>query len=184
MKAIVLASIAVAFVVQLACGGGSDKPGGSVGGEGGGAAGSSGSGGAGGVGGSATTMSDASSRDSPDTMPAAADSAPAGDSGGTSDGGAPADSWESFAQGFFASYCVSCHNDDKKGDATRDYHLMANVLREKVEIACGVSKSAADWSKRGCSGFPPSRQFPVGTGPKPTDADRDRLLRWIDSGTP
>jgi hypothetical protein len=24
----------------------------------------------------------------------------------------------------------------------------------------------------------------VGGGPKPSDADRDRLLRWIDAGTP
>ena len=45
------------------------------------------------------------------------------------------------------------------------------------------AKSNEDWTKRGCKGFPPARQFPVGTK-KPTDAERDRLLRWIDAGTP
>ena len=108
------------------------------------------------------------------------------DTGGAADMGASAgsDTWEGYARGFFTSYCVSCHNDDARGVAARDYHLLANVMREKVEIACGLAKSAADWMQRGCSGFPPARQFPVGNGAKPADADRHCLLRWIDSGTP
>jgi hypothetical protein len=85
---------------------------------------------------------------------------------------------------FFKSFCVSCHNDDKSGTAARDYHVLANVVKEKSEIACGVAKSMADWTARGCKGFPPARQFPVGNGAKPTDAERDRLLKWIDAGTP
>jgi hypothetical protein len=104
--------------------------------------------------------------------------------GGAGAGGAGGETWDGFAKTFFTTYCDSCHNDDKKGDATRDYHLLAAVVKEKAEIACGSSKSQADWSKRGCSGFPPARQFPVGGGPKPTDAERDRLVQWIDSGTP
>jgi hypothetical protein len=100
---------------------------------------------------------------------------------GSSGGG---DTWEGYAKNFFVSFCVSCHNDDNKGVATRDYHLLANVTKEKAEIACGLTKSQADWSKRGCTGFPPARQFPVGTAAKPTDAERDRLILWIDSGTP
>ena len=102
-------------------------------------------------------------------------------SASSTDGGG--DTWDSYAKGFFATYCVSCHNDDNTGVATRDYHLLANVTKEKVGIACGVS-TPATYARRGCAGFPPARQFPVGNGPKPTDADRDRLVRWIDSGTP
>lgn len=73
---------------------------------------------------------------------------------------------------------------EDKGSATRDYHMKAVVVAEKSKVACGTVKSMSDWAKRGCSGFPPARQFPVGTGPKPTDADRDRIIKWIDSGTP
>src|SRR6185295_5718730 len=32
---------------------------------------------------------------------------------------AASDTWSSYAQGFFTSYCVSCHNDDNAGDAAR-----------------------------------------------------------------
>jgi hypothetical protein len=78
---------------------------------------------------------------------------------------------------------VSCHNDDNSGVATRNYHMLATVIAEKAEIACGVS-TPTTWTRRGCTGFPPARQFPIGTGAKPTDADRDRLVRWIDSGAP
>jgi hypothetical protein len=95
------------------------------------------------------------------------------------------DTWESFAKGFFEAYCVSCHNDDNRGDATRDQHKLEVVIAEKDAIACGVSKSQADWTARGCtSDMPSSRQFPAGSGPAPSDEERDRLLAWIDAGTP
>lgn len=97
---------------------------------------------------------------------------------------ASGDTWDSYAQGFFAEYCVSCHNDDQMGDAARDFHLRAAVDAESSEIACGLSKSTQDWSARGCTGFPPARQFPIGNGAKPSDADRDRLIAWIDAGRP
>jgi hypothetical protein len=148
-------------------GGGAAGAGGAQGGTGGsqragggGMGGSAGAGGSGGTGG----------RDA---------SPPPGDTGGTS-----ADTWESFAKAFMATYCASCHNDDNRGVATRDYRMLANVVREKTAIACGTAKSMTDWSARGCTGSPPARQFPVGTGAKPTDAERDRLLKWIDAGTP
>jgi hypothetical protein len=136
-----------------------------VGGGGGAAAGSRGGGGAGG---------------------ASGDAGAGGHGGGVGGAGGVAgtDTWDSYAKGFFQTFCVSCHNDDHTGVATRDYHVMANVVNEKAKIACGVSKSQADWSKRGCTGFPPAHQFPVGGGPKPTDAERDRVILWIDSGTP
>jgi hypothetical protein len=108
----------------------------------------------------------------------------AGQGGGAAGGVSGTDTWANYAQGFFQTYCVSCHNDDHSGTATRDYHALANVTSEKSKIACGVSKSQADWTNRGCTVSPSARQFPAGTGPKPTDAERDRLILWIDSGTP
>jgi uncharacterized membrane protein len=86
---------------------------------------------------------------------------------------------------FMQKYCASCHNDDNAGDASRNYHMLAAVMREKVAIACGTAKSAADRTARGCAASAPrARQFPAGNGAKPTDEERDRLLRWIDAGTP
>jgi hypothetical protein len=212
MKAISLAASSVVLALLLQPGCGSNSPAGGTGASGGAAAiggdgGTSGSGGAGGAGATSgaggtagttagtggSTTPDAASTDLSDAAPGPADATGggsggggnAGGTGGVADGGPAAmDTWETFAQGFFGSYCVSCHNDDKKGVATRDYHVMANVVKEKAEIACGVAKSPADATQHGCSGFPPARQFPVGNGPKPSDAERDRLVRWIDSGTP
>ena len=87
--------------------------------------------------------------------------------------------------GFMAKYCASCHNDDNAGVATRNYRMLTAVMQEKVAIACGTAKSTADRTARGCGATSPrARQFPVGNGAKPTDEERDRLLRWIDAGTP
>lgn len=97
---------------------------------------------------------------------------------------ASADTWDSFARGFFGTYCGSCHNDDNQGDVRRNYRVLTNVAREKNPIACGLTKSQADWAARGCSKSPRARQFPVGNGPRHTDADRDRVLRWIDGNAP
>jgi hypothetical protein len=97
------------------------------------------------------------------------------------DGG---DTWASWAQGFFATYCVECHAaSDPKG---RDYTMQANVEREKGEIRCGVA-SVQDpaWA---CAAFPPPKQFPISnamkTNPKPSDAERARLVAWIAAGAP
>ncbi|HKQ68994.1 MAG TPA: hypothetical protein VJT73_06635 [Polyangiaceae bacterium] len=94
------------------------------------------------------------------------------------------DTWENYGKTFAMTYCVSCHNDDMTGTATRDFHMLSAVIKEKSKIACGLSKSQTDWTMRGCSGFPPARQFPVGNGAKPSDAERDRFIKWIDTGTP
>jgi cytochrome c553 len=155
--------------------GGSETGGnGGGGGTGGGSAGSGGSAAAGSGGGGGAVA---------DAAPLAPDAEAGGaDASASPDTASSADTWETFAKGFFASFCISCHDDDKKGVAARDYHQLANVMKEKAEIACGVASSQAAWTQRGCKGFPPARQFPVGTGPKPTDAERDRLLRWIDAG--
>tara|TARA_R110002096_G_scaffold436100_2_gene667794 strand:+ start:46081 stop:46542 length:462 start_codon:yes stop_codon:yes gene_type:complete len=83
------------------------------------------------------------------------------------------DTWTSFASGFFEAYCSECHGP---GDALRDYSLLPMVESEAAKIRCGVS---AD-SLAGCS--IPARQFPIGSGPKPTDEERLRLVQWIEDG--
>jgi hypothetical protein len=92
------------------------------------------------------------------------------------------DTWANYAEEFFVTYCVSCHNDDNIGDASRDYHVFATVMAEQDVIACGMTKSEEDHTARGCEESPPARQFPPGNGPKPTDEERDRLIEWIDAG--
>lgn len=53
---------------------------------------------------------------------------------------------DSFAAGFFASYCVGCHDT-----TDRDYRAVAHVMRDSATIRCGVSPDAlAD-----CGSFPP-----------------------------
>jgi hypothetical protein len=97
---------------------------------------------------------------------------------------ATGDTWESFAEGFFVRYFRLLPQRDNAGVAARDFHVRPCVEAESAEIACGVSKSTQDWRALGCSGLPPARQFPVGNGPEPSDAERDRLVAWINVGRP
>jgi len=115
------------------------------------------------------------------------DSAADPDLGTTTDGGialedaaaptdAPApDTWSSFAMGFMATYCVECHDG-----APRDYRTIDEVRRDRSNIACGVSPTPRD----GCGSFPAPGQFPVGSGPFPSEEERIRLVAWIDAGLP
>jgi hypothetical protein len=102
-------------------------------------------------------------------------SAGSGTGGSAGTGGAAADTWESYAMGFFTSYCTECHG---AGDAQRDYSTRDDVVRDKDTIRCGVGTVKYP----GCAAFPPPSQFPIGTGPKPSDAERDRLVAWIEAG--
>jgi hypothetical protein len=190
-------AVLVVLALPLGCGSSEQSPGG-TGGAAGGTSGATGGGrrrhrrrwrGSTGGAGGATGGSGGATGGSGGSTGGSGGAADAGSTGGAGGAGSPdagtsADTWASFASGFFTSFCVACHDDDKKGVPARDYHMLANVMREKKEIACGLASSQAAWTQRGCSGFPPARQFPVGNGPKPTDAERDRLLRWIDAGTP
>ncbi len=68
----------------------------------------------------------------------------------------------------------------------RDYRTLADVVKDKDTIRCGIAtEQPAAW---GCGSFPPPRQFPIsddaGTNPKPTDAERSRIVDWIDAGCP
>jgi hypothetical protein len=95
------------------------------------------------------------------------------------------DTWKSFARPFMAKYCVACHNDDMAGDSWRNYRMLSAVSTEGPFIACGLAKSETVRNFRGCPASAPlARQLPVGDGPRPTDDERDRFLRWIDSNMP
>lgn len=91
------------------------------------------------------------------------------------DAGAPGDTWASFAGSFMEAYCVRCHSTSPK-----DFDSLVDVRANAATIRCGVSDVALD----GCGTWPPPRQFPVGSGPFPSDDERARLVAWLDSGAP
>jgi hypothetical protein len=103
-----------------------------------------------------------------------------GNESGASDGTVAPDTWASYAAGFFVTYCVSCHNAH---DATgRDYDIQANVAKDKTAMRCGVAAAQdATWN---CAASPVAKQFPIGNGPKPSDAERTRIVAWITAGEP
>lgn len=103
-------------------------------------------------------------------------------SGGTAgSGGGGADTWTSYAKGFFETYCWECHGP---GDTKRDYSLYSVVVQEKDPIACGVATTKL----ASCGSFPPPKQFPIdnagASNPKPSDAERERLIAWLEAGAP
>jgi len=102
--------------------------------------------------------------------------------GGAVDGGA--DTWCNYAQCFFSTYCVSCHNPNAAGaSSAQDFRQYSQVQLYAPIIRCGVSTHQdTAWDCASLSFPTTARQFPVGTGPKPTDANRDRLVAWIDAG--
>lgn len=102
-------------------------------------------------------------------------------SGATSSGsGGGGDSWTSYAKDFFATYCVECH--DAKDTTGRDFTQYAVVAANAPTIRCGV----APVKESGCGASPQPKQFPIsdgsGTNPKPSDAERARIVAWIDAG--
>jgi hypothetical protein len=108
----------------------------------------------------------------------AADSGAAGDAGLSGEAGA--DTWVSYAAGFFKTYCTECH--DAQDPTGRDFDVQATVEANKLDIRCGVAVSQdPSWA---CKPSIPAKQFPIGTGPKPSDAERTRLVAWISAGAP
>jgi hypothetical protein len=100
------------------------------------------------------------------------------------DDGPDADTWNNWAGGFFIKYCDECHSvNDPSG---LDFGVQATVVANKSTIRCGAcAMQDPSW---GCPASPPAKQFPIsdtaGTNPKPTDAERDRLVAWIGAGCP
>ncbi len=86
-----------------------------------------------------------------------------------------ADTWDNFASEFMATYCVECH-----ATAPKDFADPDQVAAFAETIRCGTASATLP----DCSGWPPATQFPVGSGPVPTDEERDRLTAWIDAGMP
>jgi hypothetical protein len=104
------------------------------------------------------------------------DGGPVSDAGSPSDAAA-GDTWESYAQGFFETYCVECHN--RGGATNRDYEMLSIVRDQASRIRCGVSPDELE----GCGpGFPSPSQFPIGAGPFPSDDERRRIVAWLDNG--
>jgi hypothetical protein len=127
------------------------------------------------------------------TLVTAACSSAAGPQG-TSDAGAPLDSstseagagdtWTNWAEGFFSTYCVECHSaSDTTG---RNFTSKSVVAANAANIRCGVCNAQAPaWA---CPASPQARQFPIAdatnTNPKPTTAERDRVVAWLSAGCP
>jgi hypothetical protein len=125
---------------------------------------------------------DAGALDAGGTDTGAVDGGP--DAGGTDAGLDAGDTWNSYAMGFFQSYCVSCHSpgggDPNTGD--KNFTQYSSVVQYSSHIRCGVARTGtlqASWS---C--VESAEQFPIGSGPKPSGAERDRLVAWINAGTP
>jgi hypothetical protein len=98
----------------------------------------------------------------------------------TGDVGSASDTWTNYAVFFFQKYCVSCHNaQDPTG---RDYTMKAVVAKDMAVMRCGVAAvQDPSWN---CAPSPTARQFPIGSGPKPSDSERARIVAWIDAGEP
>lgn len=94
---------------------------------------------------------------------------------GSDAGPVAADTWTTFADDFMQRYCVRCHSTSPK-----DFNLLDEVRANSATIRCGVT----DVALSDCGSGPPPRQFPVGSGPFPTDDERARLVRWLDAGAP
>ncbi|MEO6954390.1 MAG: hypothetical protein ABI321_21510 [Polyangia bacterium] len=89
--------------------------------------------------------------------------------------------WTTFAQPFSQHYCVSCHSPGGQA-SQQDFNQYAVVKANAAHIRCGTAP--VGMLPSGCSGNPSAGQFPIGTGPMPTDAERQTLVGWIDDGAP
>jgi hypothetical protein len=103
----------------------------------------------------------------------------------TGDDAAGGDTWASWGQGFFTRYCVECHGvSDPKG---LDFGVQATVVANQDDIRCGVAVTQDPSWSCGPTGIA-AKQFPIsdsaGTNPKPSDAERARVVAWIDAGCP
>lgn len=85
------------------------------------------------------------------------------------------DTWETYARGFFESYCTRCHSVENVG---RDARNRAPEGMNWDDEASVREHLALIRNAVGVANFmPPS-------DPKPPCDERRRLVRWIDSGAP
>jgi hypothetical protein len=136
----------------------------------------------GGDGGTAGATTEGSGGSTGTTSPGTGGATGAGGGTGGGTGGAAADTWASYAQGFFATYCVECHSATV--NPSLNFTEYAVVKANSATIRCG----AAATMQTGCGVSPMPKQFPIPdatmSNPIPTDAERDRLIAWIEAGLP
>ena len=100
---------------------------------------------------------------------------------------AAADTWANWANAsFFQVYCDACHMAGSSLEPSMPSNLyftsQSNVVSNASVIRCGVCVTQdPSW---GCPASPTAKQFPIGSGPLPSDADRNRVVAWITAGTP
>ena len=92
--------------------------------------------------------------------------------------GEPPPTWDNFAQNFFASYCTVCHSP--LGQASADFNVLDIVRLRLNAIRCGTAPVQLD----NCQGEHAPGWFPIGNGPKPTEAERWRTVDWCEANGP
>ncbi len=88
--------------------------------------------------------------------------------------------YESFGEGFMASYCTDCHATTKTGAARNgatkdhDFDILAGIRGQAMHIdqAAGIGPAAEN------------RFMPPAGEPQPTDAERRQLAEWLSCGAP
>ena len=114
---------------------------------------------------------------------------PGGDGTGPGGDGAPdaaaetmaGDTWTNWANDFFGTYCNRCHSMGGTGyrSGVLDFTMYDKVVAASVKTRCGTAATM----QSGCGTSPHPKQFPI-AAPYPSDADRARLVAWIDAGLP
>lgn len=90
----------------------------------------------------------------------------------------PAPTWNGFAQQFFVDYCTVCHS--QTGQATADFNELDVVRLRLNAIRCGTAPELLP----NCEGEHPPGWFPIGNGPKPSEAERWLMVDWCEAGGP
>lgn len=93
----------------------------------------------------------------------------------------PERTWRTFAEPFCRQYCIRCHSP-AGGKAPLDYTRYAEVIGTAELIRCGMAPPSHPSAH--CSSQPHAGEFPLGTGPFPTDAERLAFIAWIEAGAP
>lgn len=88
-----------------------------------------------------------------------------------------APTWTNFAEAFVFDHCVECHQTD---DVFGDFRELEVVRAWGERIRCGVAPGPIP----DCPNGPFPRRFPNGNGPGPSDADRLKVVAWVDAGMP
>lgn len=95
-------------------------------------------------------------------------------------GATPCGEWtyENFGAEFFYRYCLLCHHEENVGDRAR-FDAPTGINFNRLS---GIRQFLARIRLRaGVQGDMPPRLLPV---PQPTEAERMRLIEWLDCGAP